>query len=425
MKQTSGFISTYSADAFGVCSALYELGGMIVMHDASGCNSTYTTHDEPRWYDMDSMVYISGLTEIEAIMGDDSKLINDISEAALELKPRFIAIVGTTIPAMTGFDAAAAAREIEDRTGIPAFGFSTTGMRSYIHGAGMAFNALAEHIIKMNPGIAEKNSELVFCKDDSSANDKGCSAETGKENASGMNIIGLTPLDFSINGSAGSIKEFYEKKGYRIVSSWAMGSSPEEIENAGTAGVNQVVSASGILAASAMRDKLGIPYKIGIPIGNEEIDVTEECGLLKDYKGGCLFKGEKGIGISMGENAVAEYKNIHGDSIDVLILGECVSSFSLAKFISKKTGKSCAAFSATEMYEDEIRELICDLNELRFIIADPLYRGIFKLLPKELEESISFISLPHEAFSGRMYRNDIPDLVRGGKWISDMLEKLR
>ena len=69
MKQTSGFISTYSADAFGVCSALYELGGMIVMHDASGCNSTYTTHDEPRWYDMDSMVYISGLTEVEAIMG--------------------------------------------------------------------------------------------------------------------------------------------------------------------------------------------------------------------------------------------------------------------------------------------------------------------------------------------------------------------
>ena len=71
MKQTAGFISTYSADAFGVCSALYELGGLIVMHDASGCNSTYTTHDEPRWYDMDSMVYISGLTEIEAIRGSE------------------------------------------------------------------------------------------------------------------------------------------------------------------------------------------------------------------------------------------------------------------------------------------------------------------------------------------------------------------
>ena len=81
MKQTSRIISTYSADTFGVCSALFELGGMVVMHDASGCNGTYTTHDEPRWFDMDSMVYISALTEMEAIMGDDEKLISDIATA--------------------------------------------------------------------------------------------------------------------------------------------------------------------------------------------------------------------------------------------------------------------------------------------------------------------------------------------------------
>ena len=93
MKQTARIISTYSADTFGVCSALFELGGMVIMHDASGCNSTYTTHDEPRWYDMDSMVYISGLSEMEAIMGDDEKLIGDIVDAANNLHPKFIAIV--------------------------------------------------------------------------------------------------------------------------------------------------------------------------------------------------------------------------------------------------------------------------------------------------------------------------------------------
>ena len=63
MKQVAGLISTYSSDEFGICSALYELGGMVVMHDASGCNSTYTTHDEPRWYDIDSMIYISAISE--------------------------------------------------------------------------------------------------------------------------------------------------------------------------------------------------------------------------------------------------------------------------------------------------------------------------------------------------------------------------
>ena len=51
MRQTYKIIPIYTADVSGVCSALYELGGMTVMHDPSGCNSTYNTHDEIRWYD--------------------------------------------------------------------------------------------------------------------------------------------------------------------------------------------------------------------------------------------------------------------------------------------------------------------------------------------------------------------------------------
>ena len=41
MKQASSILSTYASDVSGVCSALYELGGMSIMDDASGCNSTY------------------------------------------------------------------------------------------------------------------------------------------------------------------------------------------------------------------------------------------------------------------------------------------------------------------------------------------------------------------------------------------------
>ena len=107
MKQTASIISTYTADVSGVCSALYELGGMTVIHDASGCNSTYNTHDEPRWYDMDSLVFISALSEMEAVMGDDEKLVSDIVEAARETHPRFIAVAGTPIPMLDGTDFAA------------------------------------------------------------------------------------------------------------------------------------------------------------------------------------------------------------------------------------------------------------------------------------------------------------------------------
>ena len=66
MKNVSRIIPCYAADTSGVCSALYEFGGMTVVHDASGCNSTYSTHDEPRWYDQRSMIYISALTELDA-----------------------------------------------------------------------------------------------------------------------------------------------------------------------------------------------------------------------------------------------------------------------------------------------------------------------------------------------------------------------
>ena len=66
MRQAYRIIPIYTADVSGVCSALYELGGMTVMHDPSGCNSTYNTHDEIRWYDEDSLIFISGLTEIDA-----------------------------------------------------------------------------------------------------------------------------------------------------------------------------------------------------------------------------------------------------------------------------------------------------------------------------------------------------------------------
>ncbi|MCD7953433.1 MAG: nitrogenase component 1 [Synergistaceae bacterium] len=151
MRQTCAILSTYTADVSGVCSALYEMGGMTVMHDASGCNSTYNTHDEPRWYDVPSLVFISALAEVEALMGDEEKLIGDVCRAAEGLRPRFIALAGTPIPMMMGTDFKGIARVIEERTGIPTFGFATNGMNSYNVGAGMALAAVARRFC--DPGL--------------------------------------------------------------------------------------------------------------------------------------------------------------------------------------------------------------------------------------------------------------------------------
>ena len=382
MKQTSGFISTYSADAFGVCSALYELGGLIVMHDASGCNSTYTTHDEPRWYDMDSMVYISGLTEIEAIMGDDSRLIDDIVNAAAELHPRFIAIVGTTIPAMTGFDADAAARVVESRTGIKTYGFKTTGMRSYVHGVSEAFLALADT-------VSEKYREKQKTEEES-----GDSLGAGNEKS--VNIIGLTPLDFSINGSDKAIKTYYEAKGYKVISTWAMGSSMEEILEAPKAGLNIVVSEAGIKAAVRMKEELGIPFKVGIPVGGEDIDISNLFGAEAD--------------LSRSETVYTPVKESYSDC-DCIIIGEAVSSYSLAEYLKQKTGRNIGVIVSTDLDEDGIADALLTAPDDCTVIADPLF--------KPLLNNKKLIRLPHEAFSGRLYRDEIPNLVTDIRWLDE------
>lgn len=372
MRQTASFISTYAADVSGICSALYELGGMTVMHDASGCNSTYNTHDEARWYDMDSLVYISALTEMEAIMGDDEKLINDIVSAAEQLSPSFIALAGTPIPMMTGTDIPAIASVIERKTGIPAFGFSTNSMHSYLSGISMAFEMLARRIV--------------------------CKNVAGKT-PSGVNIIGATPLDFSVNGSVDSMRNLLESSGFKVVSNWAMGSSLEEIKKAGEASVNLVISYSGMAAARELQKLFGTPYVVGTPTGKAfSSQLLEDLKSVAEYGASKVsYAGRKASGIP-----------------EVTIIGESVMSGSLAASLSAELGKDVQVLCPLEtekqllgefdhMAQDE-DDLIPHLNNSRILIADPLYRPI-------CPEGCRFVPLPHEAFSGRIFRKEIPDLV--------------
>ena len=240
MKQTQAFLSTYTADVSGVCSALFELGGMTVMHDASGCNSTYNTHDEPRWYDMDSLVYISGLSELEAVMGDDEKLISDVSDAARQLHPRFIALAGTPIPMITGCDLPAIAREVAGRTNIPSFAVPSNGIGTYVAGAGQALRLYAERFITSRP---EKRKNAV-------------------------NILGATPLDFSVNGCVQSMARRIEEAGFTLQSVFAMSSSIDAIDKAGAAEANLVISSVGLPAAKYLQAQFGTPYVIGAPFGD-------------------------------------------------------------------------------------------------------------------------------------------------------------
>lgn len=363
---------------------LYELGGMTVVHDASGCNSTYATHDEPRWYDMDSMIFVSGLTEIDAVLGNDEKFIDDVVTAANELTPKFIMICGSPMPMMTGTDFDALAMEIETRSGIPAFGLHTDGMHSYLPGASEALVALLQR----------------FCRRDISKK---------KENRKpSINIIGATPLDFSTNGSVEAMRSWLMEHGFHIVSCMAMGSTLNEVMEAGSADVNLVISSSGLAAAKWLNEQFGTPFVTGIPFGIpfaddlfNELEKAIKTGVSSYY---CVKINEE-----------IQYSLLEQKEQDCLaVIGESVFASSLARAIEMECRIPvhilCPLESAPELLRDQ-DEIVRNEDEIeqklvKFagIVADPMYEPI-------CPDNVKFYALPHEAFSGRCYRKEIPNLI--------------
>lgn len=426
MKQVSVTLSTYTADVSGVCSALYELGGMVVIHDPSGCNSTYNTHDEPRWYDMDSLIFISGLSQMDAIMGNDDKFINDIVRAAKELKPRFISLVRTPIPLMTGTDFEGIARVIEKQTQISVFYFPTSGMHSYVSGAGMALETVARELVlptNANEHFKENGIEIENVSNELSV------ADTKKQNQQKLNqseqkqienteskqsnskikinILGATPLDFSVNSTLDSIKEFLSKH-FEIISTFAMGSTIEDIQKAGEADVNLVISSVGFPAAKVLEERFSTPYVIGTP-------VKGFAGIIAEKLIDAAWTGKSQTTYF---SVTSSGKNISRAANGIYIIGESVISQSLKAAMALKQGIDATVICPLETEPEYIgenvllfsseEEIKAAIAEAKTVIADPIYKTI-------CADETNFIALPHEAFSGRIYRKEIPNLM---EWVT-------
>ena len=370
MRQAYEIIPVYTADVSGVCSALYELGGMVVMHDPSGCNSTYNTHDEIRWYDQDSLIFITGLSEIDAILGNDEKFIQDIEEAARELKPAFIALAGSPIPYMSGTDFPALARIIEADTGIPTFAVPTNGMHDYVRGAGMALEKLAERF------ITERSEKIQ---------------------PHTVNLLGVTPLDFGPQCCVDILEDNIEKCGWKVLSTWAMGDNLETLIRAGEAEVNLVVSSVGLRTARYLKEKFGTPYVVGTPLWG----TAEKIAASLEQKEGIPYLRERLT-----------------EKPEIMIIGEPVTMGSLAAAIEWKYHRACQVLCPLEESEgllsrndrmvrgeEELREA---LKNAKIIIADPLYRPV-------CPETAKFYELPHIAFSGRIYRKEIVAISKNTK----------
>ncbi len=70
--------------------------------------------------------------------------------------------------------------------------------------------------------------------------------------------------------------------------------------------------------------------------------------------------------------------------------------------------RSCDRYTP---YEEDIDDA---LRGAGTVISDPIYRNV-------LTEKAAFIALPHEAYSGRIFRKDIPNLIGDISYIAEKL----
>lgn len=408
---------------------------MTVIHDPSGCNSTYSTHDEPRWFDTDSLMFVSGLDEMTAVLGDDNVLIDDVTHAVRDLKPRFVTLCSGSIPHIIAFDCKGVAHLLEKRTGVPMLPVTTTGNRSYVAGVGAA---LTEWVKRFADSL-----ESPYRVSSSGGTD--CSANTlegaaGPESFS-VNLLGVTPLDFSINGNVDAMRKVFEDAGIPVNCCAAMGESFDSLRHIFRASVNVVVSSCGRRLARYMEQTAGIPYVEGTPIGaygaarlpklakkayeKKRASLEEDSHGALDGTSGSLRmllakkKGDsEGICLWKGNPAHERWDVPDGQ---ILIIGEEVFAQSLAAAINQLTPDCRHGLRAFAVWpdvdhgfpEDVLAELI---RKSRYIIGDPLYRTI----PHDSKQN-TFVDFPHEAYSGRIFRDRIPVFIGKNYDVAELL----
>jgi hypothetical protein len=240
-----------------------------------------------------------------------------------------------------------------------------------------------------------------------------CKTDIEKTEKISANIIGATPLDFSLNGSFSSMCRCLNEAGIDIVSTFTMkdnttcGGLLESVKKAGSAWVNLVVSYGGLKTAEYLKSQFGTPYLCGVPAG-------------KKYS---AYLIEKLIDMANGGNAdnVNETRsgNECGHKKRTAVVGESVYAASLAEAINMdkdlynlfgRAGVLCPLETERGILpgdavmipdEDDFIKAVSDFDA---VIADRLYKPV-------CPAQVKFYELDHEAFSGRCFAKSIPDLI--------------
>lgn len=371
MKSLFKFIPPFAPDQSGVSSVLFGLGGIIVICDAGGCAGNVCGFDEPRWFTQKSAVFSAGLRDIDAILGRDERLIEKLSEAKEFIDAKFIAIVGTPVPAVIATDFKALRHMAESRLKLPVLSIDTTGIGLYDSGQEKAFLVLFETFAEDTP-------------------------HDGPE----IGIIGATPLDMPYKNYAERIVSACGRK----TACYGLDGDIDSIRHAGAARINIAVSPSAIKAAEYLKRRFGTPYIIDMPITERGEKVLSEK----------ISHAENGL---PHETCAARRSNSRGGT---LIIHQQVLANALREELRAQDSSRRIDVASWFMLNNDIAEEndihLSDEDEFydlaasrgyETVIGDPIFERALRGL------DVRFLPLPHYAVSGAPYADDAAeDLAR-------------
>ena len=255
VKGLHKIIYPFAPDQSGAAAVLYELGGMIIICDAGGCAGNVCGFDEPRWLSTKSAVFSAGLRDMDAILGRDDLLIEKIKKASAKIDAKFVAVIGTPVPATIATDYKALKRMAEKRTGLPVITIDSNGVLWYDSGIEKTY---LECFRKFTP--ADSSEGII---------------------PGSAGVIGVTPLDSDSLREGERIKTILRAEGFERVLCYGAGGSLEDFADAGRVEKNIVVAISGLKAAKYLKERYGIPYectdpliadvRAGLPLSTDEL----------------------------------------------------------------------------------------------------------------------------------------------------------
>lgn len=253
MRDFHVVLPTFAPDYSGAASALYEMGGVVIVHDPSGCLGNFVAYDEPRAYDARSRVFTSALDEMQALLGKDEALVFAACQAHEIAGGEFVAILGSPNPMILGTDYAAIARLVSERCGVPAFAVGTTGLDTYEVGMGKAYVAYAKTVLA--PAVAARAG--------------GSAPHWAPGGPKRVNLLGATPLDLQCQANVDAAVRILEDAGWEVASCWSMGegSAPEALAEGVPAACNVVLTYGGLALAKWLQRTYGMPYVWGCLAG--------------------------------------------------------------------------------------------------------------------------------------------------------------